>query len=100
MKLCSSDNHHTAAPKNQNNIKRRAIFVSYRETIYWVGQKKRQEKLNFRSLESVNPELLKLSHLIFLTVCNIIAEFDSSILSISEHVAIFFNLFRFTFFKN
>ena len=40
----------------------------------------------------MNSELLKLLHLIFLTVSSIIGEFHSPVQSISENIAIFFNL--------
>ena len=47
----------------------------------------------------MNSELLKLLHLIFLTISGIVAEFHSTVQSISENIAIFFNLFIFTLFK-
>ena len=47
----------------------------------------------------MNTELLKLLHLIFLIISNIVSEFHSPIQSISENIGTFFNLFIFTLFK-
>ena len=50
-------------------------------------------------MERVNSELLKLLHLIFLTISSIVAEFHSQVQRISENIATFFNLTIFTLFK-
>ena len=47
----------------------------------------------------MNLELLKLLHLIFLTISSIVAEFHSQVQRISENIATFFNLFVFTLFS-
>ena len=61
------------------------------------GPKKNAHKIIL--LENVNSELLKLLHIIFLTISSIAAEIHSPVQGISENIAIFFNLFIITLFK-
>ena len=66
-------------------------------SIYSRWTKKNAHKITL--LENVNSELLKLLHIIFLTISSIAAEIHSPVQGISENIAIFFNLFIITLFK-
>ena len=66
-------------------------------SIYTRWTKKNAHKIIL--LENVNSELLKLLHIIFLTISSIAAKIHSPAQGISENIAIFFNLFIITLFK-